>query len=96
MYRYNVFLEPPIISNVKYQRYADIEQEKTRNRVTIADLLTENPHQHQVLIKKNSTYLKHICITPNDFAECPFDNCCNMPLKSIRRMASWTLPSNKS
>ena len=45
---YNEFINPPAILNVQHQRSADPQEEKFRNRVTLADLAKENPQNQQV------------------------------------------------
>lgn len=47
---YNDFFEPRKILNVQYHCCVNIEDEKNRNRVKLADLLTKNPEHQQELI----------------------------------------------
>ena len=60
LYRYDEFFDPPVILNVQYERCADPQQEKYRNRVTLADLTRENPDNQQVInsLKINITDYK--------------------------------------
>ena len=57
-YRYDQFIEPPRILNVQYQRYTNVEQEKQRNRVNIADLMNENPQNQQVINHSTKIIIK--------------------------------------
>ena len=57
--RYEEFFEPPAILNIQYQRCADPQQEKYRNRVTLADLAKENPQNQQVISTSIVSFIKY-------------------------------------